>query len=252
MENRTQFDLNTALQRWRENLTQSPQFRAENVQELESHLRDSISAWRAKGLSDEEAFLIATRRLGATQALEPEFAKVNGKEVWLDRLLWMAIGVQAVWVLTAISSFLARWVVIGGLVGLGYGFNYDFAHLMGAGYFPGSLVALIQVLTFILGAWGCWRLVRRNGDVVTSFVAKLLHRRFLVGLLLAGGSVLLVRFITSMDYLLLMRWFSKERSGPVAISWGTASMCIFVATSLGLPALTVFLARRRLRLRTNQ
>jgi hypothetical protein len=251
MENRTQFDLSVALQHWRENLTQSPQFRPENVQELESHLRDSISAWQANGLSEEEAFHIAARRLGAAPTLEPEFAKVNSKEVWLDRVLWMAIGVQTVWVLTAISSFLAKWVVFGGLVALGYRFKYDFAHLMGAGFFPGSLISLIQVLTFILGAWGSWRLVRRNTDVLTSLVARLLRRRFILAVLLVSVSLLLVRFITSLDYLLLMRWFSKERYGFVVFSWSTASMYVSVATSLAIPALTLFLARRRLHLRAN-
>ena len=43
MENQTAFDLNQAIQRWRENLANSPAFRSENLNELESHLRDSIS-----------------------------------------------------------------------------------------------------------------------------------------------------------------------------------------------------------------
>ena len=49
---------------WREHLSRAPQFRPEDVQELEAHLRDSVARWRTKGLSDEEAFLIAAGRLG--------------------------------------------------------------------------------------------------------------------------------------------------------------------------------------------
>jgi hypothetical protein len=61
MENQTEFDLNRAIQQWRAGLADSPAFRAENLDELESHLHDSIRALEAHGLSVEEAFLIATK-----------------------------------------------------------------------------------------------------------------------------------------------------------------------------------------------
>ena len=51
METTTSFDLNRAIQSWRENLAQSPAFRGENLNELESHLRDSVATWQARGLS---------------------------------------------------------------------------------------------------------------------------------------------------------------------------------------------------------
>ena len=40
--------------------------------------------------------IVATRRLGRPAGLESEFAKINRREVWLSRLLWMLIGIQ-VW-----------------------------------------------------------------------------------------------------------------------------------------------------------
>src|SRR4051794_3815451 len=60
METQTSFDLNLAIQRWRENLAQSSALRNENLNELESHLRDSIAALQTAGLSGEEAFVIAS------------------------------------------------------------------------------------------------------------------------------------------------------------------------------------------------
>lgn len=77
MENVSQFDLNTALGLWLERLGQSPQVKAENLKELESHVRDSVVKLQTKGLSGEESFLIATHRVGSPVQLEPEFAKVN-------------------------------------------------------------------------------------------------------------------------------------------------------------------------------
>src|ERR1051325_853206 len=69
MEATTPFDLNQAIQRWRENLGQSPAFRRENLFELESHLRDSVATLQRQGLSDEEALMVATKRLGSAAEL---------------------------------------------------------------------------------------------------------------------------------------------------------------------------------------
>ena len=77
METASQFDLGSALQHWLDQLGQSPQVKAENLKELESHVRDSVVRLQSQGLSFEESFLIATHRVGSPAKLEPEFAKVN-------------------------------------------------------------------------------------------------------------------------------------------------------------------------------
>ena len=77
METTSQFDLNASLDLWLGRLTQSPHFRKENVAEMESHVRDSVTKLHSQGLSEEESFLIAIRRVGSVGKLEPEFAKVN-------------------------------------------------------------------------------------------------------------------------------------------------------------------------------
>ena len=86
METAIEFDLNTAVRLWREHLGQSPQLRPENLDELEAHLRDSMSALQGKGLSVEESFLIGARRVGAAAALEREFAAENGGRDWRNSL----------------------------------------------------------------------------------------------------------------------------------------------------------------------
>jgi hypothetical protein len=73
-----QFDLNSAYRNWREKLQQSPHFRSENLDELESHLRDSVNVLQTKGLTADEAFMIGTRRVGTAEALEEQFAAQNG------------------------------------------------------------------------------------------------------------------------------------------------------------------------------
>ena len=51
METTTPFDLNQALQQWRANLQTLGSFRAEDLAELEGHLRESISLLQARELS---------------------------------------------------------------------------------------------------------------------------------------------------------------------------------------------------------
>jgi hypothetical protein len=108
MENHTSFDLNAAIQRWRGELAKSSSFHADDLDELESHLRDSESSLQAQGLTAEEAFLIAVRRTGSGDLLAEEFATVNGSSVWMDRLLWMITGsitMSALWSLTTTLVF---------------------------------------------------------------------------------------------------------------------------------------------------
>ena len=95
METSTPFDLNQAIQQWRDGLAQSPAIRGENLAELEVHLRDSVSALEARGLAADEAFLVATKRAGSDTVLGKEFAKANPQSVWLDRVFWAVILIQA-------------------------------------------------------------------------------------------------------------------------------------------------------------
>lgn len=92
METAAQFDLTKAIQGWREKLASSPALNSHDLDELEQHLRDSITALQGKGLAAHEAFWVARGRLGASEALNAEFGKVNIEQVWGDRLQWMVTG----------------------------------------------------------------------------------------------------------------------------------------------------------------
>ena len=58
----TEFDLSDGVRRWRESLSGSPALSAGDLDELESHLRDSIASLEACGLSAREAFWVGTSR----------------------------------------------------------------------------------------------------------------------------------------------------------------------------------------------
>ena len=251
MEKRTEFDLNATIQRWRENLSQSPQFRAENVQELESHLRDAVAMWQSKGLSGEEAFLIAARRLGNAPSLEPEFAKVNGKEVWIDRVLWMVIGVQLLWVLSSLSSGLAETAVVLGLAKLGYHFKWSTSAPYASGIAAGTLIILVQLSILGLGVWGSWRVLRQREEALSAVAGRLLRYPLIFGLVVVVG-VIMARSIGTLHVMVVAHSFGPEKAGLIQMSKSFASVFGFLATTVAFAGLTVFLARRRLRLRTNK
>jgi hypothetical protein len=112
MENQTSFDLKTAIRDWRENLAQLPEFRTRDVDELESHVQDSIAELEGRGLSTEEAFVVATRRVGPGAVLAPEFARVNGQALWIDRGLWMVVGWAVISGFESMSKSTAQLAII--------------------------------------------------------------------------------------------------------------------------------------------
>src|SRR5690606_11208776 len=50
--------------------------------ELEAHLRDQIADLDAAGLSEEEAFLVAVRRMGSLDELSRQFALEHSGRLW--------------------------------------------------------------------------------------------------------------------------------------------------------------------------
>ncbi|MEO6183295.1 MAG: hypothetical protein ABIP71_09400 [Verrucomicrobiota bacterium] len=115
METRSSFDLSLAIQRWREKLTQSPHFKVEDVAELESHIRDSFVMLQSKGLSSEESFLIATRRVGSAENLEPEFAKINpsplSKIIHALILIFFSVGCWFLWAMFSLPRLVTSRLV---------------------------------------------------------------------------------------------------------------------------------------------
>jgi len=65
-----------------------------DLDELEAHLRDSVTALQARDLSAEEAFYVATKRVGNGAMLVKEFGKINAVNVWVERSLWALIAMQ--------------------------------------------------------------------------------------------------------------------------------------------------------------
>ena len=101
-------DVEKRIEQWRVDLAGSELLGRSDVRELESHLREEMEHLKAAGLSPEEAFLVARRRLGDLAALEEEFAKVGPHRRLTSRLSWMATGVLAYYLALYVSMCLSN------------------------------------------------------------------------------------------------------------------------------------------------
>jgi len=109
MENQTRYDLNAAIESWRQELAVQASLTAEVRRELETHLRDAIAGFQQRGLNDEESFWLARRRVGQPQQLGEEFVKVDPAKIWRERILWAAIILLAIRLWSGISS--VAWAI---------------------------------------------------------------------------------------------------------------------------------------------
>lgn len=79
--------LEEQIAQWRTYLRRRKAFRESDAEELEGHLRDQIAALTEAGLAEDEAFLVAVKRLGQLDALSREFALEHSGRLWKQLVL---------------------------------------------------------------------------------------------------------------------------------------------------------------------
>src|SRR5688500_13241387 len=70
------------IEQWRSYLRRRQAIRPVDAEELEDHLRGEVAALRGAGLSENEAFLVAVKRMGAVDAISNEFAREHSERLW--------------------------------------------------------------------------------------------------------------------------------------------------------------------------
>lgn len=79
--------LDERIRDWRGFVQRRASISVGDAEELESHLRDTIVELQDGGLREDEAFLIAVRRLGAVDALSREYAAEHSDRLWKQLVL---------------------------------------------------------------------------------------------------------------------------------------------------------------------
>jgi hypothetical protein len=79
--------IETQIEAWRAHLRRSGTITSQDATELEDHLREQMTSLRADGLSEDEAFLVAVKRMGSVDALTREFAREHSDRLWKQLVL---------------------------------------------------------------------------------------------------------------------------------------------------------------------
>ena len=106
--------LEEQIDAWRAHLRRSTAVTGPDVEELEDHLREQMASLGEDGLSGDEAFLVAVKRIGAIDELTREFAREHSERLWKQLVLSgddgsavagasSGLGVRSLWVALVLS-----------------------------------------------------------------------------------------------------------------------------------------------------
>src|SRR5688572_15759499 len=123
--------LEQQIEAWRAHLRKSRTISGSDAVELEDHLREQIASLEQDGLSDDEAFLVAVKRMGAVDALTREFAREHSERRWKQLVLSdegrpggvesaSPYGSRKMWVALALAVGAAVAIKLPALFGIGF------------------------------------------------------------------------------------------------------------------------------------
>jgi hypothetical protein len=75
------------IEQWREFVQRQQAIAAPDVEEMEGHLRDQLADLVSSGLSEDEAFLVAVKRMGNLDDISREFAREHSERLWKQLVL---------------------------------------------------------------------------------------------------------------------------------------------------------------------
>src|SRR3712207_7072095 len=80
-------ELEAQFAQWRHYVQGRRELQPSDADELEDHLRGSVDELVAAGLSADEAFLVAVKRMGSLDELSREFAREHSERLWKQLML---------------------------------------------------------------------------------------------------------------------------------------------------------------------
>ncbi len=115
--------LEERMAEWRSWLARRPAIAGADIEELEDHLRTQVGELEAAGLAEDEAFLVAVKRLGDLDALSREFAEEYSERLWKQLVARPEAGTLAsenrreAWIVVALATAAAAAVKLPELFG---------------------------------------------------------------------------------------------------------------------------------------
>jgi uncharacterized membrane protein len=131
-------DVEKWIEQWRAGLADSETLSGADIRELESHLREETEHLKSLGLSDDESFFVARRRLGPPAAIESEFAKLRPHRWLIQRLCWAILGVLL-------------YIAAMDFAGTAFYLSFNFGHMAGL---QQTALGILGVVAQIVGFLG--------------------------------------------------------------------------------------------------
>jgi hypothetical protein len=99
MERNIEFNLQEQISNWVRHLKTEPSITESDSEELKSHLLDLIDELKEVGLDEEEAFWVASKRMGSSFEWAADYSEGNKPLIQLRRSLFILAGVLAYFLL---------------------------------------------------------------------------------------------------------------------------------------------------------
>src|SRR4029450_2871228 len=80
-------NVDSQIAEWRAYVANAPGLNGRDVDELGDHLRHQIAELTAVGLTTDEAFVVAVKRMGDLDDLSREFAREHSGRLWKQLML---------------------------------------------------------------------------------------------------------------------------------------------------------------------
>jgi hypothetical protein len=158
--------LEEQIAQWRAYVSRRQAIHGPDVEELEGHLRDQLTALTGAGLTGDEAFLVAVKRMGSLDALSREFARAHSERLW--KQLVMAPGADDA---SANTSHAETLVVLGLAVAAAIAIKLPALFGLRLGGVHGGAEAFYarNASLFVLPLLTVYFLWKRGSDVASRF-----------------------------------------------------------------------------------
>lgn len=197
--------LEQLIAEWRETMATAPGVGRETLDELESHLRESIDQLVRSGMTETEAFRSAVAQLGSPPTIAAEFKKLSQSTWWPVKV---AIGMVFA-VTIALAAFLAMH------------FDDRSSRLLLVSHV--FTVTLGYVTTFLIGALGiCFVCQRCFSEFSPPHLQSLRRASFLFTSFAAGmtaAGIVLAAFWAKAEWGRYWDWDPKETGGLCVLLW---------------------------------
>ena len=110
-----EFNIEEKLKFWEDSLKSNSSFTESDVEELKSHFFDLFDELKEIGLDEEEAFWVASKRIGNVSDIESEYNAVNNSLIQMKKYIAIFAGVLIYFLSYYFLKFSSKLILIAGL-----------------------------------------------------------------------------------------------------------------------------------------